>query len=132
MRNKIGLLKINSVILMEINRKGKIFNTKVKIIEPKISNKTGIKINPRLQGIVFSEILKSMPEYGKISGIKVIKIKKDSPAYAVGIRLNDIILSINNIPVQKIKDLEIVAGKNDSKIVLHVQRRNRTAFLLIN
>jgi len=132
MRNKIGLLKINSVILMEINRKGKIINTKVKIIEPKISNKTGIKINPRLQGLVFSEILKSMPEYGKISGIKVVKIKKDSPAYAVGIRPNDIILSINNIPVQKIEDLEIVAGKNDSKIVLHVQRSNRTAFVLIN
>ena len=132
MRNKIGLLKINTNILMEVNRKGKILKIKVKIVEPKISDKTGIKINPRLQGMVFSEILENMPEYGKISGIKVTKIKKDSPAYSVGIRVNDVILSINNIPVQKIKDLEIVAGKNDSEIVLHVQRKNRTAFLLIN
>ena len=132
MRNKIGLLKINTNILMEVNRKGKILKIKVKIVEPKISDKTGIKINPRLQGMVFSEILENMPEYGKISGIKVTKIKKDSPAYSVGIRVNDIILSINNIPVQKIKDLEIIAGKNDSGIVLHVQRKNRTAFLLIN
>ena len=72
-----------------------------------------------------------MPEYGKINGIKIIKIKKNSRAYAVGIRVNDIILSINNIPVQAIKDLEIVSGENDSELVVHVQRGNRTAFLLL-
>ena len=130
-RNKIGLLKLNSIISMEINRKGKIFKTNVKITEPKYSKKDGIKINTRLQGIIFGEITKDMPEYGKINGIKIIKIKKNSRAYAVGIRVNDIILSINNIPVQAIKDLEIVSGENDSELVVHVQRGNRTAFLLL-
>ena len=72
-----------------------------------------------------------MPEYGQISGIKIIKIKKNSRAYSIGIRKNDIILSINNIPVQKIKDLEIVSGENDSELIVHVQRGNRTAFLLL-
>ena len=131
MRNKIGLLKLNSIITMEINRKGKIITTKVKITEPKISKNDGIKINSRLQGIVFSGILENMPEYGKITGIKIIKMRKDSVAFSAGIRPNDIILSINNIPVQKIQDLEIVAGKNDSEIVVHVQRNNRTAFILL-
>ena len=131
MRNKIGLLQLNSIITMEINRKGKIITTKVKITEPKISKNDGIKINSRLQGIVFSEILENMPEYGKITGIKIIKMRKDSVAFSAGIRPNDIILSINNIPVQKIQDLEIVAGKNDSEIVVHVQRNNRTAFILL-
>ena len=131
MRNKIGLLKLNSIITMEINRKGKIITTKVKITEPKISKNDGIKINSRLQGIVFSRILEKMPEYGKITGIKIIKMRKDSVAFAAGIRPNDVILSINNIPVQEIQDLEIVAGKNDSEIVVHVQRKNRTAFILL-
>ena len=131
MRNKIGLLKLNSVISMELNRKGKIITTKVKIVEPKISKNSKIKINSRLQGIIFSEITKDMKEYGKVNGIKIMKIKKDSRAYAVGIRPDDIILSINNIPVQKIKDLEIVSAKNDSELVVHVQRRNRTAFILL-
>jgi Do/DeqQ family serine protease len=131
MRNKIGLLQLNSIITMEINRKGKIITTKVKITEPKISKNDGIKINLRLQGIVFSRILENMPEYGKITGIKIIKMRKDSVAFAAGIRPNDVILSINNIPVQEIQDLEIVAGKNDSEIVVHVQRKNRTAFILL-
>ena len=131
MRNKIGLLKLNSIITMEINRKGKIITTEVQITEPKISKNDSIKINSRLQGIIFSEILENMPEYGKITGIKIIRMRKDSVAFSVGIRPNDIILSINNIPVQKIQDLEIVAGKNDSEIVVHVQRKNRTAFILL-
>lgn len=131
MRNKIGLLRLNSIITMEINRKGKIITTKVKITEPKISKNDGIKINSRLQGIVFSRILEKMPEYGKITGIKIIKMRKDSVAFAAGIRPNDVILSINNIPVQEIQDLEIVAGENDSEIVVHVQRKNRTAFILL-
>ena len=81
--------------------------------------------------MVFSEIKENMPEYGKVNGIKIVKIKKNSKAYSVGIRTNDIILSINNIPVQKIEDLEIVSGKNDSEIVVHVQRGKRTAFILL-
>ena len=132
MRNKIGLLKLNSIISMQINRKGEIFNKKVEILEKKLSKKSGVKINSRLDGIRFSEITKNMSEYGKITGIKITGIKKTSKAYSVGIRVNDIILSINNIPVQKIKDLEIVSGENDSELILHVQRGMRTAFILLN
>jgi S1-C subfamily serine protease len=131
MRNKIGLLKLNSIISMQLSRKGKVVTVKVKILEPKISKKSDIKINTRLEGIIFSEIKEGMQEYGEIIGIKIIKMKKDSRAYLAGIRPNDIILSINNIPVQKIKDLEIVSGKNDSELVMHVQRNNRTAFILL-
>jgi len=132
MRNKIGLLKLNSIISMQINRKGEIFNKKVEILEKKLSKKSGVKINARLDGMRFIEISKNMPEYGKIAGIKINGIKKTSKAYSVGIRVNDIILSINNIPIQKIKDLEIVSGENDSELILHVQRGSRTAFILLN
>ena len=46
------------------------------------------------------------------------------------IRPNDIILSVNNIPVQSVKDLEVAANNNDD-LILHVQRGNRTAFILL-
>ena len=42
----------------------------------------------------------------------------------------DIILSVNNIPVQSVKDLEVAANNND-ELILHVQRGNRTAFILL-
>ena len=45
MRNKIGLLKVNTTISIQLNRKGETISTNVKIVEPKISKKNGIKIN---------------------------------------------------------------------------------------
>jgi len=130
MRNKIGLLKINSTITLQINRKGKVLTKKVRIVEPDKAKIKNLKLNPRLSGVIFGDIKKNMPEYGKVIGIKIMKMRKDSKAFSVGIRPNDIVLSINNIPVQSLKDLEIVANNND-ELVLHVQRQNRTAFILL-
>ena len=130
MRNKIGLLKINSTITIQINRKGKTLTKKVKIVEPDKVKVKNLKLNPRLAGLIFGDIKKNMPEYGKVTGIKIMKMRKDSKAFAAGIRPNDIILSINNIPLQELKDLEIAANNND-ELVLHVQRQNRTAFILL-
>ncbi len=130
MRNKIGLLKINSTITLQINRKGKVLTKKVRIVEPDRAKIKNLKLNPRLSGVIFGDIKKNMPEYGKVNGIKIMKIRKDSKAYFAGIRPNDIVLSINNIPTQALKDLEIVANNND-ELVLHVQRKNRTAFILL-
>ncbi len=130
MRNKIGLLKINSTITLQINRKGKVLTKKVRIVEPDTAKIKNLKLNPRLSGVIFGDIKKNMPEYGKVIGIKIMKMRKDSKAFSVGIRPNDIVLSINNIPVQSLKDLEIVANNND-ELVLHVQRQNRTAFILL-
>ena len=130
MRNKIGLLKINSTITLQINRKGKVLTKKVRIVEPDKAKIKNLKLNPRLSGVIFGDIKKNMPEYGKVNGIKIMKMRKDSKAFSVGIRPNDIVLSINNVPVQSLKDLEIVANNND-ELVLHVQRQNRTAFILL-
>ena len=130
MRNKIGLLKINSTITLQINRKGKVLTKKVRIVEPDTAKIKNLKLNPRLSGVIFGDIKKNMPEYGKVNGIKIMKMRKDSKAFSVGIRPNDIVLSINNVPVQSLKDLEIVANNND-ELVLHVQRQNRTAFILL-
>ena len=130
MRNKIGLLKINSTITIQINRKGKTLTKKVKIVEPDKAKIKNLKLNPRLAGLIFGDIKKNMPEYGKVTGIKIMKMRKDSKAFVAGIRPNDIILSINNIPLQELKDLEIAANNND-ELVLHVQRQNRTAFILL-
>ena len=103
---------------------------KVRIVEPDTAKIKNLKLNPRLSGVIFGDIKKNMPEYGKVNGIKIMKMRKDSKAFSAGIRPNDIVLSINNIPVQALKDLEIVANNND-ELVLHVQRQNRTAFILL-
>ena len=72
-----------------------------------------------------------MREYGIIEGLIVSTINKNSIAFRNGIRKNDIILSINNIAVKSIKDVQELSRKNKDQIVLNVRRGNRSAFILL-
>ena len=56
---------------------------------------------------------------------------KNSIAFRNGIRKYDIILSINNIAVKSIKDVQELSRKNKDQIVLNVRRGNRSAFILL-
>ena len=51
--------------------------------------------------------------------------------FSIVLFINIISTSISSASTFKIKDLEIVAGKNDSELIVHVQRRNKTASLLL-
>ena len=129
LRNIIGLTPVGQSLKFTILR-----NKKTKFIEIKISeNKelANLKINPRLEGISFKEIKKGMREYGIIEGLIISKINKNSIAFRNGIRKNDIILSINNIAVKSIKDVQELSRKNKDQIVLNVRRGNRSAFILL-
>ena len=129
LRNIIGLTPVGQSLKLTILR-----NKKTKFIEIKISeNKelANLKINPRLEGISFKEIKKGMREYGIIEGLIISKINKNSIAFRNGIRKNDIILSINNIAVKSIKDVQELSRKNKDQIVLNVRRGNRSAFILL-
>ena len=129
LRNIIGLTPVGQSLKFTVLR-----NKKTEFIEIKISeNKelANLKINPRLEGISFKEIKKGMREYGIIEGLIISKINKNSIAFRNGIRKNDIILSINNIAVKSIKDVQELSRKNKDQIVLNVRRGNRSAFILL-
>ena len=131
LKNEIGLTEVGTKIKLKVISNKIIKNIVLEMVETKVAKKSNLKINQRLNGMQFSEITRNMPEYNRVEGIKIIKIRKNTKAYNSGIRANDIILSINNVPVKKIKDLELVAGSNDSELLLHLLRGNRTAFILL-
>ena len=104
LRNIIGLTPVGQSLKFTVLRNKKTEFIKIKISENK--ELANLKINPRLEGISFKEIKKGMREYGIIEGLIVSTINKNSIAFRNGIRKNDIILSINNIAVKSIKDVQ--------------------------
>ena len=129
LRNIIGLTPVGQSLKFTVLRNKKTEFIKIKISENK--ELANLKINPRLEGISFKEIKKGMREYGIIEGLIVSTINKNSIAFRNGIRKNDIILSINNIAVKSIKDVQELSRKNKDQIVLNVRRGNRSAFILL-
>ena len=129
LRNIIGLTPVGQSLKFTVLRNKKTEFVKIEISENK--ELANLKINPRLEGISFKEIKKGMREYGIIEGLIISKINKNSIAFRNGIRKNDIILSINNIAVKSIKDVQELSRKNKDQIVLNVRRGNRSAFILL-
>ena len=129
LRNIIGLTPVGQSLKFTVLRNKKKEFVKIEISENK--ELANLKINPRLEGISFKEIKKGMREYGIIEGLIVSTINKNSIAFRNGIRKNDIILSINNIAVKSIKDVQELSRKNKDQIVLNVRRGNRSAFILL-
>ena len=129
LRNIIGLTPVGQSLKFTVLRNKKTEFVKIEISENK--ELANLKINPRLEGISFKEIKKGMREYGIIEGLIVSTINKNSIAFRNGIRKNDIILSINNIAVKSIKDVQELSRKNKDQIVLNVRRGNRSAFILL-
>ena len=129
LRNIIGLTPVGQSLKFTVLRNKKTEFVKIEISENK--ELANLKINPRLEGISFKEIKKGMREYGIIEGLIVSSINKNSIAFRNGIRKNDIILSINNIAVKSIKDVQELSRKNKDQIVLNVRRGNRSAFILL-
>ena len=129
LRNIIGLTPVGQSLKFTVLRNKKTEFIKIEISENK--ELANLKINPRLEGISFKEIKKGMREYGIIEGLIVSTINKNSIAFRNGIRKNDIILSINNIAVKSIKDVQELSRKNKDQIVLNVRRGNKSAFILL-
>lgn len=130
LRNTIGLLRIGKRVEMEIIRDGKAKTLIATVREPKRHLFSGNKINRRLNNVVFGEIGPGHPLYGRIEGVEVVKIKKNSRAWEAGIRKHDIVVSINRYRVSNEEDVKR-AAQNRGGLLLNIRREDGAYFVVI-
>ncbi|WP_428994261.1 Do family serine endopeptidase [Buchnera aphidicola] len=63
--------------------------------------------------------------------VKTIEVKYESKAYRIGLRKDDIILSINKIKISNLKILRNLLHTKPSVLAIHVQRGSNTLYLLL-
>ena len=130
LRNAIGLQRIGKRIELKILRNGESKTLTAIISEPKQHRFSGNDINRRLSGVVFGEIEPGNPLFGRIQGVEVVKIHKNSRAWQAGIREHDIIVSINRRRVSNQADVKKVAG-NARGLLLNIRRDDSAYFVVI-
>jgi len=129
LRNTIGLLMVGQTIDLEIirNGKNKKLHATVKEIQKQISQSP---VHPKLAGTSFGDIEESSPYYGKISGVMVYAVKRDSPAWHAGLRTHDIITSVNKTPVKNLADFKTLV-RRDGTLLFNLTRDQRAMFLIL-
>ncbi|QWA10064.1 serine endoprotease DegP [Sodalis ligni] len=72
----------------------------------------------------------SNTQTGNVKGVKVDNVKPGSTAARIGLKKGDIILGVNQQPVQNMGDLRKILDTKPSVLALNVQRGDTTIYLL--
>lgn len=130
-RNHIGLLPVGENVTFEILRDGKKKRLVAKVAATEqVQNNVG-SINPRLEGVVLGDIENKHPHYGKVAGVIVTGLERSSLAARSGLRVGDIITSVNHKRVDGMRSFLQVVDKNKGTLLFRVIRGNAAAFLVI-
>jgi Do/DeqQ family serine protease len=130
-RNIIGLLTVGVMVTMEILRNGHKRAIEAVVEEPALNAVQGEDLSPRLAGSTPRNIEEGAPLSGQVIGVPVARVEPASFAARAGLRPGDIILSVNQQPVEDIDDLKAALGRDSSQLLLNVQRGNTGFFILL-
>ncbi len=130
-RLHIGLLPVGDKVVFEILREGKKKKLTATIAARAEVAENPAVVNPRLEGVVVSDIDEDSPYFGRLEGVLVVDIDRASHAWKSGMRKGDIITSVNRESVKDLGEfLRAVDGKNKS-LLLRIVRGRSAAFLVI-
>jgi len=129
LRNNIGLLRVGETISLDILRDGNplTLTATVKDTQPKINT---TPVHPKLSGATFGDIEETSVYYGKIKGIVIYSVKKDSPAWLAGLRAEDVITSVNKKPIANLIEFKSLVHTKQ-ELLLNITRKQRAMFLLL-
>jgi serine protease Do/serine protease DegQ len=129
-RNIVGLLRVGDQVRLTVIRAGQRTNIIATVGAPLVMKVSGEDMNRRLAGAVFANIEPSMPMYGKVEGVVIIKVEQGSPAWNVGLRPGDVITSANRRKVTNIDELQAAIPSKGS-VLLNIRRPNGAFYVII-
>ena len=131
LRNFIGLLRVGARVNLQVVRDGAelMIDLKVGAIE-EASIEPSSEV-PKLKGAAFGPIPQSSPFFGRVKGVYVVSVVADSPAWESGLRVEDVITSVNRKPVSDPGELMAVAAQGGGSLLLNIIRGDGSLFILI-
>ncbi|MGR8920260.1 MAG: DegQ family serine endoprotease [Gammaproteobacteria bacterium] len=131
LRNRIGLAPVGESVEVEYLRGGKAGKARAKVGAREKVASGGKFRNRRLANTTFGEIPEDSAAYGRIAGVMVYDIERDSPAWRAGLRRGDIVSSVNRKPTPSVPDFLDVVNHIDGELLLSVHRGRQAAYLVI-
>ena len=131
LRNLVGLMRLGSTMKVRFLRDGKQEDAILVIEESGETQEARAVDSVRvLKGAKFSSVPSDHALYGKVKGVHVAAVERDSPAWRSGLREGDIILSVNQQPVETVDALVENAAKKSS-ILFNIRRGSGALFIVI-
>ena len=131
LRNAIGLLRVGTRIDLDVLRKGKLKTLQAEIADPLENSTPAAAVSQFLSGASLGPIRDNHPLGGRVAGVQVLEVERGSPAWSTGLRVDDIIVSVNQFSVASMDDVKAAVGRNDDAMLLNIRRGEGAMFVVI-
>lgn len=125
-RAEIGTLPVGSKMTLGLLREGKPVNVDVTLEQ---SSQTQVDSGNLYTGIEGAELSNS--DVNGKKGVKVDSVKPGTAAARIGLKKGDIIMGINQQPVQNLAELRKILDTKPSVLALSIQRGDTSLYLLM-
>ncbi|MGE4801662.1 serine endoprotease DegP [Yersinia hibernica] len=125
-RAEIGSLPVGSKMTLGLLREGKPVNVEVTLEQ---SSQTQVDSGNLYTGIEGAELSNS--DVNGKKGVKVDSVKTGTAAARIGLKKGDIIMGVNQQPVQNLGELRKILDTKPSVLALSIQRGDTSLYLLM-
>ena len=129
-RNAEGLLPLDASVQLTVSRGGQTRQVSAKIEPEKLASVEGSAIDPRLAGVVFSDLGGDQRNDGAFGAV-ITSVKKGSAADDSGLRAGDIVVGVGQRQVANVKALRAFGGGQARQLLLTVVRSNAVYYVVL-
>ncbi len=131
LRNRIGLMTVGTEAHLTVLRDGNKKNLNVTVgklpTEQKVA--TAVSERPTLEGASFSTVTLADSKGGK--GVRITNVARNSPAYQLGLRANDLIIAVNRTSVKNMEDFNNVLKDSKRQAALFIKRGDEDLLVIV-
>jgi Do/DeqQ family serine protease len=131
MRNKVGLSRVGKTIELTVLRDGAVHKISTEIVEARQLQIEGDDAQQPLAGATISELAEDSPMFGRVEGVQVIEVERDSPASRIGLRKDDIIVEANRKLVRNLDEFAAAVKSGGKALVLKIRRGNARVVIVV-
>ena len=122
LRNRVGLTPVGEEVNMTVLRDGKQIHIRARVGELYQSTSVVGEGVPQLAGLKVADIQAGMPMHGRVEGVFVAGVERDSAAFKNGLRAGDVIFGIGQARVRSVKQFTEAVRTAEQPIRLSLLR----------
>lgn len=133
-RNIVGLLRAGSDIKLEVLRHNKKQTIELTTADPKVYQQESESKNPFFFGVTLRDFNEQAAIGRDIKGAEVVNLSQNSAAWngGLGLRPGDVIVSVNQQPINNVTELNKLAQASKDQLLLNVIRQGGAMFVVIS